>query len=571
MKSMTVRPSLAALLLALIGLGAGLPALAQEAAAPSAEPPGTSPPEIPSERASARATLYSFLAAFDPAQQVDGKADLAAAAACLDLSQVPRSLRAREGERLAIALKDVVDRTRYVVMEEVPDRPDGQPYVFLEREEGRIVIGAVESGEWLFTAETVAAVPALWQATRGQELAAGVNEAPRTLPLWLRSKVSAPWQTVHFLLETWQWLGMLLLGFAGWLLGRLAGSLLRRLVGRFLIPRLDGLDEDLLGRLRRPVTMLVMTLVWWLGLWLLDLPLTVLRVLHKGLALATIGALMWMGFRLVDVLTRVLTAKASETEGRFDDLLVPLIRKGLKIAVTIFGVVFLAENLDLEIGSLLAGLGLGGLAFALAAQDTVKNLFGSITVLLDRPFQIGDAVVIGGVEGSIEELGIRSTRIRTFDGSLVTLPNSNLISASVDNLGARPTRRWKTVLSLTYDTPPAKIEAFCEGVRELIRRHPRTSNNFHVYLNSFAASSLDVLMVLYVVTQTYATDLQTRHELALQILRLAEALGVELAFPTQTIHMAPAEGKVSAAPGEGDDLEERAREIARSLAPGRDL
>jgi small-conductance mechanosensitive channel len=121
---------------------------------------------------------------------------------------------------------------------------------------------------------------------------------------------------------------------------------------------------------------------------------------------------------------------------------------------------------------LLAGLGIGGIAFALAAKDTVENLFGSVTVLVDRPFQVGDWVVIGDQEGTVEEIGFRSMRLRTFYNSRITIPNSLLVKSAVDNLGARRYRRVKCMIGVQYDTPPDRIEAFCEGIRELIRRHP---------------------------------------------------------------------------------------------------
>jgi MscS family membrane protein len=191
-----------------------------------------------------------------------------------------------------------------------------------------------------------------------------------------------------------------------------------------------------------------------------------------------------------------------------------------------------------DISSLLTGLGLGGLAFALAAQDTVKNLFGSLTVLLDKPFNVGDWVKIGDLEGTVEEVGFRTTRIRTFYNSLITMPNANLISTAVDNLGARTYRRWKTMLSLTYDTPPEKFEEFCEGIRELVRKHPDTRKDyFHVYANEFGAASLDVLVYVFFRTPGWGEELGARHTLFLDILRLARDLGVEFAFPTQTLHV----------------------------------
>jgi MscS family membrane protein len=264
----------------------------------------------------------------------------------------------------------------------------------------------------------------------------------------------------------------------------------------------------------------------------------VFRLYYTAVRAVAIVVVVVVAYRLVDVLSNVLSRRAERSDTRFDDLLVPLVRKSLKVFVVAIGLVLVAETIGQDITALLAGLGLGGLALALAAQDTVRNLFGSLTILLDRPFQVGDWVVVGEVEGTVEEVCFRSTRIRTFYNSLITLPNANLISASVDNLGDRRYRRWKTILALTYDTPPEKIDAFCEGVRELIRSHPYSRKDyFHVYFNDFGGASLDILLYTFFETPDWATELRERHRLGVDILRLAGELGVEFAFSTQTVYL----------------------------------
>jgi len=160
-----------------------------------------------------------------------------------------------------------------------------------------------------------------------------------------------------------------------------------------------------------------------------------------------------------------------------------------------------------------------GLAFALAAKDTVENLFGSVTVLIDRPFQIGDGVVIDDLEG--------------------TVPNSRLVNTAVDNLGARRYRRLKCMIGVQYDTNPERLDAFCEGIRELIRLHPYTRKDYYmVYFNEFSDSSLNVLLYVFFETPDWATELRERHRLLVDIVRLARRLGVGFAFPTRTLHLA---------------------------------
>jgi MscS family membrane protein len=243
-----------------------------------------------------------------------------------------------------------------------------------------------------------------------------------------------------------------------------------------------------------------------------------------------------------------------------------MIRKSLKILILAFGLVFVADNLNVNISSLLAGLGLGGLAFALAAQDTVKNFFGSVTVLVDKPFAVGDFVRIGDIEGTVEEVGFRSTRMRTAYDSLITVPNANLISTNVDNMGARSWRRWRFNLQLDYDTPPEKIEALCEGIGELVRLHPSTrKDEVAASANDFSPTSIVVAVNVFFRAERLAEELRERHDLLLDILRLARGLGVRFAYPTQTLHVHPSEW-TPAAPDDSDDAVARAKDDAKAKA-----
>ena len=244
--------------------------------------------------------------------------------------------------------------------------------------------------------------------------------------------------------------------------------------------------------------------------------------------------------RLVDVVASRLSRWALGTESKYDDLLVPFASKSAKVVIIVTSVMMILHNLDFNLTGAIATLGIGGLAFALAATDTISNLFGSLTVIADRPFQIGDWIVVDGHEGIVESLGFRSTRIRTFYNSLITVPNSTLINAAVDNYGARQFRRYRTVLSVTYGTPPERMEAFCEAIRQVIRDSPYTrTETFHIY---FGASSLDILVYMFFQVPDWATELRERHRFNLDILRAAKRLGVEFAFPTQTLYLARGAG-----------------------------
>lgn len=194
--------------------------------------------------------------------------------------------------------------------------------------------------------------------------------------------------------------------------------------------------------------------------------------------------------------------------------------------------------MNIPLTPIIAVLSVGSLGVAFAATDTIKNFFGSVTVILDKPFQIGDWVIVDDVEGTVESVGIRSTRIRTFYDSIVTIPNSILVTTKCNNYSKRRFRRWKQLISIGYSTPPEKIAAFCEGIRELLRVHPYTRKDYYqVWLNEFAGSSLDILVYVFWKTPDWPTELRERHRFMLDIIRLAGELEIEFAFPTRTVYL----------------------------------
>ena len=512
---------------------------AASAAAPAAAP--AAPPEVPEALRSARATMRTFLTALTAAASTGAAADLDAAAACLDLSELTAPARAESGRDLAVKLKEVIDRIRFVLYDELPDAPVGPPYVFYRDSlTGHVIaLAADATGAWRFTPDTVAAIEDLYRALESHAKVPGVAATPADLSpsLWLRSKMPEPLKRVGFLMEHWQWLALILLVLVGALLARLIRWLLFGPVDRWLAHRALVVPSELVIAALRPLGLIVMALTWVLGLRWVGLSPEVQSVFTVAVKFLAAFGVVAFAFRLIDLASHVFARRADATPGRFDDLLVPLIRKSAKVVFAAIGIVFIADVVGVTPASLLAGLGLGGLAVALAAQDTVKNLFGSLTVLLDRPFDVGDAVIIGNdTEGVIEEVGFRSTRIRTYENSLITLPNANLISAKVDNLGARTHRRFRAVLGLTYDTPPEKLRAFTEGVRELIRSHPLTrKDNFAVFVHALGPSSIDVLVLVHFQTGAFDVAAGAQHELLLDVVTLASRLGVSFAFPTQTV------------------------------------
>jgi len=389
----------------------------------------------------------------------------------------------------------------------------------------------------------------------------------RRLGVYIESRMPEALTSRAFLIANWKWFGLLGLAFLAVVGDRIVRAIAGRLALRTANFQRIHLDREVLFSFERPIGLLGAALVFELLLPILGLPLGVVQVLLLATSFVATVAAVWAAYRLVDVFCDYLLEKATRTTNRFDDMLVPLARRTLKIFVIVVGIVFVASRMSEDLWGIVAGLGLGSIAVGFAAQDSIENLFGTFTVLLDKPFQIGDWILVGDLEGTIEQVGFRSTRIRTFYNSLITVPNRTFISSSVDNMGERRYRRVRTTLGLTYDTPPEKIEAFCEGVRQIIRSHPYTRKDYyHVYLNGFGASSLDVLLYCFLAAPDWGTELREKHRLFADILRLAEKLGVSFAFPTQTLHMArPEDLEHPDRPQNDDQGARKGREVADEI------
>jgi len=500
---------------------------------------------------SPRATFETFLSSMIAVNE--GEADrMPDAVACFDLSSVSAVIRDEAGPKLARDLKNYLDRIEYVRIGEIPVDVDGDLWVYRKTPNGEISLERTDDERWLFSTRTVDAIPDLRESVRGKEVVAGIEGGGGVtvgFADWLRRSVPQSMRKTVLFLENWQWVALILLVFVGvvadWVVRLTLGRWVRRLLATSDHLREHKVDAGFV----KPIGIFVMAVLWWSILGLLDLPLRALAALRFASQLMMAGAGVWAAYKLVDLVAAHFQALAGKTDTKVDDVLIPMIRRALKIVVVAFGLLFVAQNLDIDITSLLAGLGIGGIAFALAAKDTVENLFGSFTVLIDRPFRIGDWIVIDDLEGTVEELGFRSTRIRTFYNSVITVPNATLVRTAVDNLGARRYRRLKSMISVQYDTPAERIEAFCEGIRELIRKHPYTRKDYYmVYFNEFADSSLNILLYAFFRTPDWPTELRERHRLLVDIVRLAHRLEIEFAFPTRTLHLASAPAGMSPAP-----------------------
>lgn len=340
-------------------------------------------------------------------------------------------------------------------------------------------------------------------------------------------------------LEHWQWLGLVLLFALAWIVHRIVAFMSGRVLAGIVLKR-TGLKRTASAAANAKTALgyfaaalLITSFSHFLRLP--DSSERIVVILAK--IIASIGAML-LAYRGADLFGARLQDAAQKTDSRLDDQLAPMGRRILKVLITVCAALFVLDNLKVDIVSFLAGLGVVGIGVGLAAKDTFANLFGSITVLTDKPFTIGDWIKVGGVEGTVEEIGFRSTRVRTFYNSLISVPNSRLVDSTVDNMGARSYRRYKTNLGVTYNTPPDRIEEFCKGIEELVRSSKEMRHDyFFVELNDFGASSMNILVYVFFNVPDWGAELRARQNFILEILRLAERLDVSFAFPSQSVYV----------------------------------
>ncbi len=295
------------------------------------------------------------------------------------------------------------------------------------------------------------------------------------------------------------------------------------------------LDDELFAALETPVATTVVVAGTVCALKVLKLSETGDRVLGYGATVAFSLVFFWILLRAFDTILDHLH-KVAVTRGMGVAAFMPWIKKSLITVFVIFGTLITIQSLGYDVKAFLAGLGIGGLAFALAAQDTIANLFGSVVVAIDQPFKVGEFVRIGGYEGTVEDIGLRSTKLRTGARTLIAIPNKTVAAEAVTNLTRMPQRRVDQVLGLTYDTTPEQMEAVLADIRGILRADPAVHQDLiAVHFANYGASSLDIQIVFFAADPNWLKHMETRERLNLQIMRAVAARGLSFAFPTQTV------------------------------------
>lgn len=304
------------------------------------------------------------------------------------------------------------------------------------------------------------------------------------------------------------------------------------------------LDDLIIKSARNPAGYLILLQGFYFAVLSLQLPENigvvenVPVILNNAYFLVFSFIMLYFVFKFIDVIGYYIFRMAEKSESKLDDQLAPLIVKSLRIFAVTMGILFILQNYNYSITSLLAGLGIGGLAFALAAQDTVSNLFGSITIFSDKPFHLGDWIQIGDFEGTVEYVGFRSTRIRRFDQALVTVPNSKFINSGVINYSSMKKRRIKFNLGVTYGTTADQMTRLVDGIKQIIKEDHRFDHTFYmVHFTEFGDYALNIFIYCFTRTTVWDEYLAVREEFNLMILKLLEELEVEIAFPSQTVYL----------------------------------
>ncbi len=299
------------------------------------------------------------------------------------------------------------------------------------------------------------------------------------------------------------------------------------------------MDDIIVDMIEEPAVFLVIVMGIWFALKSLILPEVVTTVIANAYQVIIALLVGWLLTRLFDALYKeYLVPLTDKTENDLDDQLMPILGKGVKMIIWAMAIIIGLNNAGYDVAALIAGLGIGGLALAMAAKDTVSNIFGGFTIFADRPFTINDRIKIAGYDGTVIEIGVRSTRLKTLEGRIVTIPNAKFADAPVENVTWEPSRKVKLDLGLTYDTTPEKMEKAMGLLQAINDANPRTEENATIAFNAFGDFAMNIMFIYYIKKGEAIAG--TQSEINMEILKQFNAEGLEFAFPTQTLYNIPA-------------------------------
>jgi MscS family membrane protein len=322
--------------------------------------------------------------------------------------------------------------------------------------------------------------------------------------------------------KLWQYMGLLVLFVASWLIFVVLNFILSFLVSRIVKVESKFVEKMELMAVIRPISLFFVAVLLKYFFPILQLPIIINYLFRLVLRVATPTFGLITIYYIIEVFGAVGNRFANKTNNTLDNQLIPLIQKVLRFVIILFGVIFIFQNVGVNVTALIAGVSIGGLAFALAAQDTVKNFLGSVTILLDAPFQIGDYIEFDGKAGYVEEVGLRSTRLRTLDGTIISVPNSKVADAAVNNIGRRVERTFSPKLFINANYPLERVELFVKEMREFLDTFPLgLKEKNKIYLYNLNGRSLQVLLDVHYDTLV-VKESQVKEQTLAKILELSQ-------------------------------------------------
>jgi MscS family membrane protein len=374
---------------------------------------------------------------------------------------------------------------------------------------------------------------------------ASTNDAPvtplgiTTTPGWIK-KISAdlPFLTHQWLgNELWKYLFSLIYIFLAFYVSKFLDYLTRVWLKRWAQKTETKFDDLLLDLLNGPVKVIAFVIFLRIGLNVFDWPPTVATVLAKGFIIIVACSITYTLLKFIDLLMNFWHLRSqADADRAFNQQLFPIVRKSLKAFIVVVAVLVTLDNIGVNITAAIASLSIGGLAVGLAAQDTLANLFGAVAVFMDKPFHIGDRIQLEGVDGTVESIGLRSSRVRNLDGHLITVPNKTMGNATITNITRRPNIKTMMNIGVTYDTSTEKLKRALAILDEIYKAHPKTADVW-ISFNTFADSSLNILVIHWWNATDYKEYLAGMQELNLVIKERFDAEGISFAFPTQTVYL----------------------------------
>ncbi|MES0489915.1 MAG: mechanosensitive ion channel family protein [Leptospirales bacterium] len=461
---------------------------------------------------------------------------------CFDLEAFPFFWRSKAGKESAYLILETMHRSWVLDWKKIPGRQELLELTNLTQwyiPNTKIDMVLIQEGErkkqFLISTDALLNIHSYYTLVKDQPYLTDFAGTGYVEPAY--HKYISGWAKVSvFGILSWQWIILLLILVVGYMTKPILRKIILSIEGRIyrLIVKEEIKEKTGLGA---PLTNMALVGIYYISLYVLRLEGGTLKLFGFILQLFFSGLIVWFAFRL----SGFVKYFADNHLGKNTDLDPHMFRMLVKISkafVVVIGILVAIHNAGINVVSLMAGLGLGGLALALAAKDTAANFFGSLMIMMDRPFKVGDWVALPGAEGDVEDIGIRSTKIRTFYNSIISVPNSVMAYEKIDNMGLREYRRVKVYLGITYDSSPEKIEIFLEGLKKIIQANPTSKKDgFHVVFNDFGPSSLDILLYFFLKVPDWSAELIERQNIFLEILRLAKEVGVDFAYPSQSIYM----------------------------------